>query len=126
MPSPTDLKFTETHEWIRVQGSIATLGITQFAVNELTDVTYAQMKSVGTVVKAGDPIAEVESVKATSDVYSPIAGKIIEVNTKLDADASAVSSAPYGDGWLVKIEMSDPKASGALLDSAAYDAKYPT
>ncbi len=126
MPTtPADCKCTQTHEWIRIQGDIATLGITKFAVNELTDVTYAQMKPVGTAVKAGDPVAEVESVKATSDVYAPIAGQIIEINTKLEGDPALVNSSPYADGWLVKIKVSDQAGLAAMMDAAAYDAKYP-
>ncbi|HVZ94654.1 MAG TPA: glycine cleavage system protein GcvH [Phycisphaerales bacterium] len=124
MASPTDRKYTQTHEWIKLEGDVATLGITKFAVDELTDVTYAQMKAAGTSLKPGDPVAEVESVKATSDVYSPVAGTIAEINKKLDADPSLVNTSPYGDGWLVKIKVSDPAPLNALMDASAYDAKH--
>lgn len=124
MSSPSDLRYTETHEWIRVSGDTATLGITKFAVDELTDVTFVQMKKAGTKLKKGDQVGEVESVKATSDIYSPIAGTIVEVNTQLEDDASKVNAEPYGAGWLVKIKPDNPADASALLDAAAYDAKY--
>jgi len=125
MSSPTDCKYTQTHEWIRLQGETATMGITKFAVNELTDVTYAQLKPKGTKVKPGDPVAEVESVKATSDVYSPVAGEIIEINSKLDGDPSLVNSSPFGEGWLVKIKVADAAPLSGLMDAGTYDSKYP-
>ncbi len=124
MSSPSDLRYTETHEWIRVSGDTATLGITKFAVDELTDVTFVQMKKAGTKLKKGDQVGEVESVKATSDIYSPIAGTIVEVNTVLEDDASKVNAEPYGAGWLVKIKADNPSDASALMDAAAYDSKY--
>jgi len=124
MSSPSDLRYTETHEWVRMQDGIATIGVTQFAVDELTDVTFVQMKKVGTKIATGDQIGEVESVKATSDIYSPIAGEVVEVNTSLDDDASAVNDEPYGSGWLVKIKATDPAEADALMNADAYDAKY--
>ena len=107
-----------------MQDGIATIGVTQFAVDELTDVTFVQMKKVGTKIATGDQIGEVESVKATSDIYSPIAGEVVEVNTSLDDDASAVNDEPYGSGWLVKIKATDPAEADALMNADAYDAKY--
>lgn len=124
MSSPTDLRYTETHEWVRMDQGVATLGVTQFAVDELTDVTYVQMRKRGTHVKKGEQIGEIESVKATSDIYSPIAGEIVEVNTALEQDASAVNAEPYGSGWLVKIKASNPGEADQLMDASAYDAKY--
>lgn len=125
MNSPSDARFTQTHEWFRQSGDVVTLGITKFAVNELTDVTYVQTKPVGTTVAAGQSIGEVESVKATSDVYSAVAGQIIEVNASLADDPSLVNNDPYGKGWLVKIKTTDASPLKGLMDSAAYDAKYP-
>lgn len=124
MPSPADLRYTDTHEWVRVDKDIATIGVTQFAVDELTDITYVQMKKVGTTLAKGDQIGEVESVKATSDIYAPIAGEIVEVNKALDDNASAVNEAPYAAGWLVKIKAANPADANDLMDAAAYDKKY--
>jgi glycine cleavage system H protein len=125
MSSPADAKYTQTHEWHRLSGDTVTLGITKFAVNELTDVTYVQMKPAGTKVSAGQPVGEVESVKATSDIYSAVGGEIVEVNKALSDDPSLVNTDPYGKGWLVKLKVSDAAALGGLMDAKAYDAKYP-
>lgn len=125
MASPSDCTFTDSHEWHRLSGDTVTLGITKFAVSELTDVTYVQMKPVGTRVSAGGTLGEVESVKATSDVYSAVAGQIVEVNTALGDDPSLVNTDPYGKGWLVKIKVGDKAPLNALMDAKAYDAKYP-
>lgn len=125
MSSPTDAKFTQTHEWFRIAGDVVTLGITKFAVNELTDVTYVQMKPKGTKVAPGQPVGEVESVKATSDIYAAVAGEICEVNTALTDDPSLVNTDPYGKGWLCKIKVADAGPLAALMDAKTYDAKYP-
>ena len=124
MSSPTDRKYTQSHEWHKPDGATVTLGITKFAVDELTDVTYVQMKPVGTRLSAGDSVGEVESVKATSDVYSAVGGEIIEINGALADDPSLVNTDPYGKGWLVKLRVSDSGPLSALMDGAAYDAKY--
>jgi glycine cleavage system H protein len=126
MPTPTNCKYSESHEWHRSEGDSVVLGITQFAVNELTDITYVQMKPVGTKLKAGETVGEVESVKATSDIYTGVAGEITAVNTALSDDPSAVNTDPYGKGWLVKLKVTDPSGLAKLLDSAAYDSKYKT
>lgn len=126
MPTPTNCKYSESHEWHRSEGDSVVLGITQFAVNELTDITYVQMKPVGTKLKAGETVGEVESVKATSDIYTGAAGEITAVNTALADDPSAVNTDPYGKGWLVKLKVTDPSGLAKLLDSAAYDSKYKT
>jgi glycine cleavage system H protein len=125
MSSPADCRFTDSHEWHRLSGDTVTLGITKFAVNELTDVTYVQMKGTGTKVAPGQSLGEVESVKATSDVYSAVPGEIVEVNGALASDPSLVNTDPFGKGWLVKIKVSDKKPLDALMDAKAYDAKYP-
>lgn len=125
MSSPADCKYTDSHEWHRLDGDVVTLGITQFAVNELTDITYAELKKVGTQVKPGDSIGEVESVKATSDVYTAVGGEIIEINNTLSDDPSAVNNDPFRAGWLVKIRVSDTAPLESLMDGPAYDAKYP-
>lgn len=124
MSSPSDAKYSESHEWHRVNGDTVTIGITTFAVNELTDITYVQMKAAGTVVQAGQTIGEVESVKATSDIYSAVAGTITEVNAALGDHPEFVNTDPYGKGWLVKLKMSDAAGLKGLMDAKAYDAKY--
>ncbi|MCA9293899.1 MAG: glycine cleavage system protein GcvH [Phycisphaerales bacterium] len=123
MTVPTDRSFTSSHEWLKIEGDVATLGITHFAVNELTDITFVEMKPAGESVSAGDPVGEVESVKATSDVYAPVGGEIIEVNDALSDDPSLLNSDPYGKGWLIKIKMSGGQGDG-LMDAAAYSAAY--
>jgi glycine cleavage system H protein len=121
MPSPADLRFSETHEWFRVEGDVVTMGITQFAADQLTDVTYAAMKPVGTTLSPGESIGEVESVKTTGDVYTAVAGEIIEVNQAISADPSLVNTDPYGEGWMVRIRTSDTSPLASLKDGAAYD-----
>jgi glycine cleavage system H protein len=125
MPSPSDCRFADTHEWFRVNGDIVTLGITQYAANELTDITYAEMKSAGTQIKPGTSVGEVESVKTTSDVYSAVGGTIAEVNTTVSADPAILNSDPFGKGWLVKIRTADASPLSKLMDQATYDRKYP-
>ncbi len=125
MSSPSDYRFSDSHEWHKIDGDTLTLGVTQFAVNELTDVTYVEMQPQGTQVDAGGPVGEIESVKATSDVYSVASGEIIEVNEKLGDDPSLLNTDPYGEGWLVKIRISDPAPLDGLMDAGTYDEKYP-
>lgn len=124
MPTPTDCRVSDTHEWFRVQGSTVTVGITQHAADQLTDVTYVAMKPLGTAVTAGGSVGEVESVKITSDIYSAAAGKIVAVNDDVVKDPSLVNSDPYGKGWLVKLDVADTSAINALPDGAAYDKKH--
>ena len=125
MASPANCKFTESHEWFRVEGETVVVGITQFAANELTDVSYVQMKPSGTAIESGASLGEVESVKTTSDIYSVLAGSIVEVNTEVVKDPSLVNSDPFGKGWLVKMRASDVGKLGGLMDASTYDAKHP-
>jgi glycine cleavage system H protein len=125
MPTPANCRMTESHEWFRQDGDLVTVGITQFAANELTDITYVQMKAAGTAVQAGGSVGEVESVKTTSDVYSAVAGTIAEVNAAAAKDPSLVNSDPFGKGWLVKIRASDASPLAKLMDAATYDAAHP-
>lgn len=122
--TPSDCKYSESHEWHKLEGDTVTVGITQFAVDELTDITYVELKSAGDTIDAGETIGEVESVKATSDIYSAVGGEIIEVNDALSDDPSLINSDPYSKGWLVKIRTSDTSPLDNLLDKAAYDEKY--
>ncbi len=125
MASPANCKFTESHEWFRVEGETIVVGITQFAANELTDVTYVQMKPSGTAIESGASLGEVESVKTTSDIYSVLAGSIVEVNSEVVKDPSLVNSDPFGKGWLVKLRAPDAGKLGGLMDASTYDAKHP-
>lgn len=121
MSSPADLRYSESHEWFRVDGDVVTMGITQFAADQLTDVTYAEMRPVGTAIEVGGGVGEVESVKTTSDIYSAIAGEIVEVNDAISGDPSLINTAPYGDGWMVRIRTGDATPLEALMDAASYD-----
>jgi glycine cleavage system H protein len=125
MPSPNDRRYSESHEWFRADGDVVTMGITKYAADELTDITYVEVKPSGTPVKAGGSVGEVESVKTTSDVYSAVSGSIVEVNKAVSADPSLLNSDPYGKGWLVKIKTADPSPLQKLMDQATYDRKHP-
>lgn len=126
MPSPADLRFLNTHEWHRASGNTVTLGISRFAVDELTDITYLALPKVGAIVKAGQSLGEIESVKATSEIYTGVSGKVVQVNDAAAQNPGAINADPFGAGWLVKIEIADPAELDALLDTRSYDAKYPT
>ena len=122
MSTPTDRVYSESHEWIKVEGEVATIGLTTFAVDQLTDVTFVEMLAPETVLEPGDSVGEVESVKTTSDIYSPVGGEIMEVNDALADNPEMVNSDPYGDGWLVKVKIEDQGTLGDCMDAAAYDA----
>lgn len=125
MTSPADRRYTESHEWFAVAGNVVTIGITQYAANELTDITYVEMKPAGTTVTAGDTLGEVESVKTTSDVYAALGGEIVEVNDAVTADPSLLNSDPYGEGWLLRLRAEDITPLEQLLDQPSYDARNP-
>ncbi len=122
--TPEQLRFTKTHEWVHVEGGaggkIATVGISAFALEALTDLVYIDLPQAGRRVAAGEPFGEVESVKAVSDLYSPVSGDVSEVNTPIAGNLELLSKDPYGAGWLVKIRMSDESGLAELLDYAAY------
>jgi glycine cleavage system H protein len=121
---PEELLYAKTHEWVQVaggpQGKVATVGISAFAVEALTDLVYMQLPAVGAKMKAGQSFGEIESVKAVSDLYSPVDGEIVEVNSVLPNKLETLNSDPYGAGWLVKVKLSDEAAVKNLLDYAAY------
>lgn len=125
MSTPNNCRFSDSHEWFRVDGDEVTVGISRFAADELTDITYVETKPVGTAVQAGDSVGEVESVKTTSDVFSVVSGEITAVNDRLGDDPALVNSDPYGDGWLVKIRSDDLSPLETLMDQPTYDAKHP-
>lgn len=118
----SETKYTKDHEWVRMDGGVATVGITDHAQNALGDVVFVDLPEVGRVVVANEPIAVVESVKAASDVYAPIAGKIVEVNAALGDNPGTINSAPTTDGWFFKIASSDPGAMDGLMDETTYAA----
>lgn len=120
---PTDRVYSETHEWHKVEGDSLTLGITQFAVDQLTDVTYVEMKKPGFKFKAGDVIGTVESVKTTSDIYCAAAGEIIEANAALNDDPGLLNRDPHGAGWLIKVKVADASGLSKCLDAAKYQAQ---
>ncbi len=123
MPAPADRRYAETHEWHKQEGDFVTIGITQFAVDELTDITYVDLPQVGKRVEAGKRFGEIESVKATSELYSALAGEVAEANQAVKDDPSLVNQDPYGKGWLIKL-----KAPGAdlskLMTVEQYAAKH--
>lgn len=117
---PADLKYAKSHEWARLQGDAATVGITDHAQHELTDVVFVELPAVGRTVKAGEACAVVESVKTASDIYSPLSGVISEVNPAVVNDPSLANTAPYGDGWFFKLKLVQATEAAALLDAATY------
>ena len=125
MTNPSELRFSDSHEWFKIDGDTITVGITQFAANELTDITYVEMQPVGTAIAKNGSAGEVESVKTTSDVMSPFDGEIVEINESVVDDPSLLNSDPFGDGWLAKIRVEDPPDCGCLMDQSTYDSKYP-
>ncbi len=122
MSSSADLRYATSHEWVRLEGDIATVGISDHAQEELTDVVFVELPALGRAVDAGDPTAVVESVKAASDIYAPISGEIVEVNPQVEADPSLVNTDPYGKGWIFKLRVKDAGQVSSLMDSAAYVA----
>lgn len=120
MSIPTDLKYTKSHEWAKIEGDVATIGITDHAQSELGDIVFIQAPQVGQALESGTTFGSVESVKTVSDIYSPISGEVIEVNESLTTAPETVNSDPYGDGWLIKVKLSDPADQGALISSDEY------
>jgi glycine cleavage system H protein len=117
---PDDLKYAETHEWVRVEGDTGTIGITDHAQAELTDIVYVELPKTGTSVAPKQAVAVVESVKAASDIYSPVSGEVTETNPALESNPGLVNTDPYGAGWLFKVKLSQPKDLEALKDAGAY------
>jgi glycine cleavage system H protein len=117
---PQGYKFTKTHEWVKVDGDIVTIGISDFAQGELGDITYLELPAVGQSITKSDPLGVVESVKAATDVYSPVSGEVVEENESVIDAPELVNSSPYGDAWLVKIRLSDPSQLDELMDSGEY------
>jgi glycine cleavage system H protein len=117
---PADLLFQSSHEWARVEGDSVTVGISDHAQAELTDVVFVELPTLGKTVDSGDPAAVVESVKAASDIYAPVSGEVIEVNPAVEADPSLVNTDPYGAGWIFKMKVTKPDQLSSLLSPEAY------
>jgi len=119
MNIPENLKYTKDHEWIKVDGKVGTIGVTDYAQGELGDVIYVDINVSGDI-NMGDPCGTIEAVKTVSDVFAPVSGKITEVNTSINDNPAVINKDPYGDGWIVKIELSNPAELDSLLDVNAY------
>jgi glycine cleavage system H protein len=119
---PTDLRYHEEHEWIRIDGKQATMGISNFAQDALGDIVFIEMPKVGSTVAAGQQIGEVESTKTTSSIYTPVSGKIVKTNTELKDHPEVVNADPYGKGWIAVIELSDPGQVNGLMTAEQYEA----
>jgi glycine cleavage system H protein len=120
METPAELRYSEEHEWVRMDGEVATIGITAYAQDSLGDIVFVELPSVGRSLAVGDGFGVVESVKAVSDVYSPVPGEIVEVNSSLESAPENVNTAPYSDGWMIKVRVSDLSALDTLMDADAY------
>ena len=120
---PKTLLFSPTHEWVKIDGTTATLGISKFAVDQLTDLIMIDLPAVGPKLTAGKTFGEVESVKAVSDLYAPVGGEVLEVNEAVVKDVQLLADDPYGKGWLIKLTVSAPPKEGDLLDHSAYEKK---
>jgi glycine cleavage system H protein len=121
MPAPTDRKYLQTHEWHQISGDTATIGITQQAADELTDITYVSLPKVGAKLTANKPFGEIESVKATSDLYSGLSGEVTAVNDALNNDPGLVNRDPFNAGWMIKLKLSNPAEAEKLLSATDYE-----
>ena len=122
---PSDLRYTAEHEWVRLDGDLAVIGITNYAQEQLGDVVYVDLPATGAEVDEGQPFGEVESTKSVSDLFAPVTGTVESRNEALDDRPELVNSDPYGDGWMVAIRMADPAQADSLLDAAGYAASLP-
>jgi len=119
--SPADLKYSKSHEWVRVDGDTAAIGLADHAQSELGDITYLELPDVGDTITAGDPLGVIESVKAASDIYAPVGGEVVERNENAVNTPELVNQSPYGDAWLIKVKLADPAELDSLMDVVAYD-----
>ena len=122
MNTPTNLKYSKVHEWVKVDGNVATIGITDFAQSQLGDIVFVDIQTEGEDLEAGEVFGAIEAVKTVADGLMPVSGKVIEVNADLEGAPESVNSDPYGAGWMIKVEMSNPAEVEDLLDAEAYDA----
>lgn len=117
---PSELKFLSSHEWVLIEGDVATVGVSDYAQESLGDLVFVELPEVGTVIAAGDSVAVIESVKAASDSYAPVSGEVIEVNSELEDSPERINDDPYGDGWMYRVKMEDLDEVGELLNADAY------
>ena len=117
---PDDLKYTKEHEWLALNGSVGTVGISHYAQSELGDIVYVELPAAGSQVVAGEEFGTVESVKAVSEIFAPVSGEVLEVNASLASTPETINKDPYGDGWLLKIKLADPKDLDSLMTAAEY------
>lgn len=117
---PAELKYTKDHEWARVEGKVVVVGITDYAQHELGDIVYIDLPEKGASVQQGEPFGEVEAVKTVASLFSPVSGKVVDVNSALADRADSINSDPYGQGWIIKIEMANPADAGSLLSADQY------
>ncbi len=122
MNIPADLKYSKDHEWARIEGDVAVVGITDYAQNELGDIVYVELPEVGTQVEQGKTFGTIEAVKAVTDLFAPVSGEVVEVNEKLNDSPELVNQDPYGEGWMIKIKMSNPDEVNNLLSKEDYEA----
>lgn len=120
MNIPVELKYTNEHEWVSVEGNVATIGVTDHAGEELSDVTFIELPEMDDEIKFGETFGVIETVKAASDLFAPISGKVVEVNSALEDNPEEVANDSYGAGWMIKVEMSDPSELDKLLDAEEY------
>jgi glycine cleavage system H protein len=122
LPAPTDRRYTKEHEWVRVEDGVGSVGITDYAQDQLGDVVYVELPAPGTAVKQFEKLGEIESVKAVSDCYSPVGGEVVDVNEEVNDHPEVVNQSPYEQGWLVRVRLTDPAELDALLTAEQYDA----
>ncbi|MEX2380597.1 MAG: glycine cleavage system protein GcvH [Vicingaceae bacterium] len=120
MNVPSDLKYTKDHEWVKIEGDIATIGVTDFAQSELGDIVYVEIETEGETLDEGEVFGTVEAVKTVSDLFMPLKGEVVEVNETIESEPEAVNDDPYGKGWMIKVKMDDPSAVENLLSADAY------
>ena len=120
MNIPADLKYTSDHEWIKIDGDVATIGITDFAQSELGDIVYVEVETEGDTLDKGEVFGTVEAVKTVSDLFMPVSGEVLEFNTEIESDPEAVNNDPYGKGWMIKVKLNDSSELDSLLSAEAY------
>lgn len=123
MQVPSELLYTEEHEWLSIDGDVATVGISDYAQGELGDVVFVELPEVGATVKQLEPFGTIEAVKAVSDLFAPVSGEVVEVNSVLNDAPETVNKSPYEEGWMIRIKMSDPEEAKQLMDADAYKEK---
>jgi glycine cleavage system H protein len=122
MQVPAELKYTKEHEWVKVDGDIVIIGITDYAQGELGDIVFVELPAIGSEITNGDPFGTIEAVKAVSDLFAPVSGEVVEINEALNDTPEIVNKSPYNDGWMIKIEISDTADLNELLEADAYKA----